>query len=405
MKISFVNAASFLALTTVVTAQSLFVEDPNEDSETSLPLKYTAAVSVGYDDHFTSNSQVGATSSAYINASLGANYATYTPRTSWSVGASVSANKYFDDSNGDGVYYNGRINFDLNHRISNRTRYVNKTYLNYGIEPNYSYSFTPNSVPSEHLYYITDHAIGHRWTSRLATYTGIKVSGVNYHGETDSGNDRFTYGAYNNFRYSLSPQTVLTANFSYDKTDASGAAGDSTDITGSIGVEHKMSRNSYVTAQAGATHRDVSGGRSDYYSPYLNLALNNRINNQLSVRTYARYGIENYGTSQGPNRYDTNQSIRVGAEANYAVSDKLSFNAGVNYIRSDFSDGRDTRTNTAVGDYDQSLINPYIGFTYKLRENLFVDGSYHYTNSDSSISNSFSDYQRNRMQLGVSTTF
>lgn len=387
------KAGSFIALSSVVSAQSLFVEDPNEDTESSLPLRYTASVGVGYNDHFTSNSSRAATNSAYINASLGADYATYTPRTSWNVGASLTANKYLDDSSGDGVYYNGRLNFNLNHRLSERTRYVNSTYFNYGIEPNYSYSFAPNRTPSEHLYYVTDHAIGHRWTARLATYTGVKVSGVNYRGSIDAGNDRLTYGVYNNFRYSVSPQSVLTADFAYNKNEASGSSSDSTGITAAIGLEHKLSRSSYFTGRVGTTYRDVDDGRSGYYNPYVNLALTNRINNNLTVKTYARYGIENYGTSQGVNTYDTNQSLRIGASATYMVSPKLSLNAGVNYIRTDFSDGRNASTGSAVSGYDQSLINPYVGFTYKLKENVSINGSYYYTKSDSSITSSFSDYE------------
>lgn len=400
-------AAGTLLLSSFAQGQSLFAEDPNEDQATPLPLRFTATAGIGYDDTFTPNGGIDSTSSAYVNTALGADYVNYTPKTSWKIGASVSANKYLESVDGDnGVYYSGRLNLALNHRINDRTRYVQNTYVSYGIEPDYSFSFTPNRAPSEHVNYSTDHAIGHRWTDRLATYTGVRVNGVDYHGSgSDKTNNRRSYGVYNNFRYATGPNTTMTANFGYTKTDASGSAGDATDITGSIGIDHRISQNSYVNAQIGATHRSVDGGRDGYYSPYVNIALNTALNNQTSLRTFARYGVENYGTSQGTATFDTNQTIRIGAELNYAVSPKLSLNAGVNYVKYDYSDGRDVVSGAKVADQDQDLINPYVGFSYMINERTHINGSYHYNKSSSSFSDSASNYERNRFQLGVSRVF
>ncbi len=397
-------AAGSIALASIATAQSLFVEDPNEGQSESLPIQYTVTAGIGYDDYFTSTQDEDASSSAYANAALGANYVNASPQTTWKIGAYLSANKYFDDdSSGSGVYYNARLNLDVNHRINERTRYVSTNNLNYGVEPEYTFSFTTANQSSEQLYYSSDHAIGHRWTSRLATYTGVRLNGVSYHGGNGDENDRTTYGFYNNFRYSLSPVSTVTANFSYNETDASGSAGDATDITGSIGIERQLSDRSYFTAQVGATRRDVDGGRDSYYTPYVNAALNTRVNSQLNLRTFVRYGVENYGTSQGSNTFDTNESIRVGLSADYAVSSKLSLNAGINYIKQDYSDGRDTITNRSIGDTDRELINPYVGFTYRIGHNTSINGSYNY--SDSSSSDGVNEFDRNRVQIGVSRVF
>ncbi|MGJ8657506.1 MAG: outer membrane beta-barrel protein [Akkermansiaceae bacterium] len=397
--------AGSIALASLATAQSLFVEDPNEAQGESLPIQYTVSAGLGYDDYFTSSTESEGSSSIYANAALGANYMNSSPQTTWKVGAYLSANKYFeDDRGGAGIYYNARLNLDLNHRINERTRFVSRNYASFGIEPDYSFSFTPNKAPAEHLFYSSDNSIGHRWTSRLATYTGVRVSGLSNHGGSNE-DDRTTYGIYNNFRYSLNQTTTLTANLSYAKTDADGSAGDATDIVGSLGIERRLSDRSYVTANAGVTHRDVDGGRDNYYSPYITAALNTSVNSRLRLQTFVRYGVENYGTSQGVNTYDTNQAIRVGLTANYAVSPKLSFNAGVNYIQYDYSDGRDVVANTAIGDADRSLVNPHIGFTYRVNDSTSVNGSYNYTDSSSSSSLSSDDFSRNRVQLGVSRIF
>jgi len=397
-------AAGSIALASIATAQSLFVEDPNEAQGESLPIQYSVTAGVGYDDYFTASSTDDGTSSIYANAALGANYVKATPQTTWKMGAYLSANKYFDDDHsGTGVFYNARLNLSLNHRITERTRFVSTNYASYGIEPDYSFSFSPDRAPSEHLFYSLDNAIGHRWTARLATYTGVRARGVDYHGG-DSNNDRLTYGIYNNYRYSVNQTTIATAKFSYDKSDASGSAADATDLTASLGFERRLSQRSYVTLDVGTTYRDVDGGRDNYYSPYASAALNTNINSRLRLKTFVRYGVENQGTSQGINTYDTNQALRVGLSTSYAVSPKLSLNAGINYISYDYSDGRDVVANTAIGNADTTLINPFVGFTYKVNDKTSVNGSYHYSDSSSSYADS-RDFERNRVQLGVTRIF
>eukprot|EP00112_Aurelia_sp_Birch-Aquarium-sp1_P006341 Seg17011.1 transcript_id=Seg17011.1/GoldUCD/mRNA.D3Y31 product="hypothetical protein" protein_id=Seg17011.1/GoldUCD/D3Y31 len=394
-------AISSIALACTTHAQSLFVEDSTETTSSSIPLTWDLSASVGYDDHFTSRTDSAPEESIYAQVALGVRYKKFGPQTSWRLGARVSANKYLEGGSGDGVYYNTRLNFNINHRLSNRTRYVQRTFFNFGIEPDYSYSFSPTRTPSEHLYYGTDHAIGHRWTPRLATYTGLKFTGVNYLGQLDSDNDRRTYGIYHNFRYSLFQQSILTVGFEYNHTDAKGSTGDSRDIFGYVGLERRLSSHSYFTAQVGASHRDVDGGRGGYFNPYMQLGYNHRVNQQLGLRLYTRYGIENFGTSRGINTYDTSNVLRIGFRADYALSPTLSLYGGVNYIITDFSDGRNSATNAAIADADQTLINPFIGLSWRVAEDTSITASYHYTNTDSDI-NSFS---RNRFQIGVTKSF
>lgn len=394
-------AISTLALASTSFAQSLYVEDSTDDTSSSIPLTWDLSASLGYDDRFTPRTDSAPEESLYAQVALGVRYKKYGPQTAWRLGARVSANKYLEGGSSDGVYYNARLNFNINHRLSNRTRYVQRTFFNFGIEPNYSYSFSPTRAPSEHLYYGTDHAIGHRWTPRMATYTGIKFTGVNYLGQLDAANDRRTYGIYHNFRYSLSQQSILTVGFEYNQTDAKGSAGDSSDVFGYVGLERRISTNSFLIAQVGASHRDVDGGRGSYFNPYAQISFNNRISQQLNLRLFTRYGIENFGTSQGVNTYDTSNVLRIGFRADYSLSQTLTLYGGVNYIITDFSDGRNSVTNAAIADASQTLINPFIGLSWQVAEDTSITASYHYTNTDSDIN----EYKRNRFQIGVTKSF
>lgn len=394
-------AISTLALAATAQAQSLYVEDSTEDTSSSLPLTWDVSASLGYNDHFTARSTAAAEESIYAQAAIGVRYKKFGPQTSWRLGARIAANKYLEGGAGGGVYYNSRLNFNINHRFNNRTRYVQKTFFNFGIEPDYSYSFTPSRTPSEHLFYGTDHAIGHRWTPRLATYTGIRFTGVSYLGQLDSANDRRTYALYHDFRYSLSPQSVMTVGFEYSMTDSKGSAGDATDIFGYVGLERRLASNSFFNAKLGASYRDVDGGRGGYVNPFLQLAYDHRISEQLKVKLFARYGIENYGTSQGINTYDTSNVVRIGLRADYALSPTINLYGGVNYIMTNYSDGRNSVTNAAIADTDQSLINPFIGISWQVAEDTSISASYHYTTTDSD----FNEFSRSRFQIGVTKSF
>ena len=57
------------------------------------------------------------------------------------------------------------------------------------MEPDYSYGFSTDRQLEEYLHYQTDNAVGYRWNERFATYTGMKVRGVDY-ADAESANDR-----------------------------------------------------------------------------------------------------------------------------------------------------------------------------------------------------------------------
>lgn len=388
-------------------SQSLFVEDPNEDEKSTIPLTYEVGASIGYDDNFSPTLDGAGSESEYINAYVGARMVNITPQTTWKFNTKISATKYFGSNDSEDIYANARLGFDWNHQINERTRLVSRSYINYGLEPEYTYAFTTARRPTEHLFFATDTSVGHRWTNRFATYTGVRISGVYYDGDQGTVNDRFSWAAYNTFRFGWSPQTNLLAEISYGQTNSSGSAGDSTNIIGSVGVEHRFSPYSVAIVKVGTQYRDVDGGRDAYYNPYFESSVRTQLNEQLSVKAYAKYSVEDYETSQGAIAYDTGQTLRVGLDAIYQISDRVSLNGGVNYIANDFTDGRDTSVspNTAAQDADQSLINPFIGFTWQMTEQVSLNGSYNFTTADASDNLPFRGYDRNRFQLGVNASF
>lgn len=386
--------AGVVMLSGVASAQGLFDVNPNETEYESSPLRYTAGVNFGYDDNVNPTSGRAEEDSAYVNGTLGANLVVRGPRTSWDVNATVGATHYLETISTDDTTYNARIAFNLNHRINNQLRYVTRNFFNYGLDLGTFYGPITDRQLEEYVYFSTDHAIGYRWTDRLATYTGVTYSTLAYDNDV---NDVDSLSFYNTFRYSLSPQTVLTATYRYTNSEF-GTGVDRSSQYATVGIEQQLTPTSSITVDAGA---QFSSGTS----PYVQMSYTNRINNQLKARVYARYAQEDVDSIfpvgfNNAGRYNDKTTLRVGAAFDYTLSPQVTLTVGGNYTQSDYEDG----TN-GLQDGDADLFNAYASVAYSINEALSLSASINHTTSDASASIPNRDYDRNRYQVGVNYTF
>ena len=294
----------------------------------------------------------------------------------------------------------------MTHRFNEKLRLVSNNFVSYELEPDYSYGFASTRQVSEYLYWQTDNALGYRWTERFATYTGFQITALDY---TDLPNaDYLTWTIYNQFRYQVTPQTVLTASYRYSETSGDGISNDSTNQYLLGGFEHRLSPNTILIANVGAQLRsvDTAGGGDDSTNPYAELTLQSQINEQFSIRGFLRYGIEDYDSVIGANQFDERQALRIGVSSEYQISKALSVFGGVDYIGTNYDSGRNAAGPiTLTG--DESLFNIYIGASVKLTEYLTGTLSLNHTTSDGSgaIFGTARDYDRNRISLGLSSEF
>ena len=140
-----------------------------------------------------------------------------------------------------------------------------------------------------------------------------------------------------------------------------------------LGVEHRFSPNSVIAAKAGLQKREVDVGE-DENSPFAEAAIRTRMNDQLSVRSFARYSIEDYGTSFDGFTYDNNSTLRFGVSADYVISPQLTLQGGANLIMTDMQDGRSPTLDPDPNDADTDLLNLYLGFTYKINDGALCYG-------------------------------
>lgn len=400
--------SSLISLLAVASSQASLYYVPN-DTEEALPLSWSVGLNAIWDDNTTPTAGNNDESFS-LNPFVGLSFVRVTPQTTWDVYARLGVIYYVDQPSAlgtDDTYGQARAGVNLTHRFNERLRLVSRNFISYELEPDYSYGFATTRQLGEYVFWETDNALGYRWTERFATYTGLKLSGLEYDNVANS--DRTTWMIYNQFRYQLSPQSVITATYRYSETSADGVARDSTNQYLLVGLEHRFSPNTIMIANVGAQLREVDGpGGDDTTTPYAELTLRSQVNQQFMVRGFVRYGIESYDTVQTvgllPAEFDGRQTLRVGVSGEYQVSPSLSIFGGVDLVSTSFEDGRRTFAPFApVGDLDETLVNAYIGASLKLTEYLYATLSYNHTNSDSDFTGR--DYDRNRVSLGLRAEF
>jgi hypothetical protein len=396
----------FLLSAGAASAEGLYLA--TSEPEEALPLEWTVGANLVYDDNVFPGLGPKESSLA-INPYVGLSFLRTTSQTTWDVYARLGLIYYFDAPAGmDDINSQSRVGANLTHSVTERLRFTSRNFISYELEPDYSYGIASGRSESggENLFWQVDNSIGYRMTERLGTYTGLRLTEL----DSDVDNsDRFTWSLYNQFRYQLRPQTVLTTDYRYAATAAGGTASDSNTHYLLVGTEHRFNQNTLGIVNIGAQLRDADQGESSN-SPYLELALNSKVTQELTVRGFARYGLEDYDTVQehpdgGLVEFDDRTSFRLGISGTYVFSPIVSFFSGLDYIPSSYEGARSLgdAADPSLRDLDEDLFNAYIGVTVRIMENLSGTASYNFTDSSSDIGGK--TYSRNRINIGLSTTF
>lgn len=411
MKRSLLAGIAGLTVVGTVNAEGLYYAG-NEAKET-LPLKWVVGANLTYDDNVNPTA-VTTGDALSVNPYVGLSFVSSAPQTTWDVSARLGVIYYVDtpaNSAVEDAYGQARIEANLTHRFNERLRLVSRNFVAYELEPDYAFGFANNRQVGEYFFWQTDNALGYRWTERLATYTGIQLTGLMYDSSVPNA-DRFTATVYNQFRYQLSPQTVLTADYRYAQTSGDGLASDATDHFILAGIEHRLSPTTILVGRGGIQiHQVDSVAASDGSSPYFELTMDTQINSAFKVRGFLRYGLENYDTVRAVSvansfyEFDSRQTLRLGINADYSISRQLSVFGGIDYIPSQFEDGRRVSGPGPLtrGGLSEDLINAYVGVSVRFTDYLSGDLSYNYTDSSSDLFGA--TYDRNRVNVGIRAEF
>ena len=411
MKRSFLSTLAIASSLGVASGDLYYIQD---EAQETLPLKWSIGADLTWDDNVSPTAVgPGANEEALsINPHVGLTFVNVSPQTTWDVYARLGAVYYFDQpagANTDDIYSQSRAGVNWTHRVSERLRFASRNFLSYEMEPDYANGIATTRQLGAYFNWSTDNSVGYRWTERLGTYTGLSVTGLDYD-DVVLNQDRFIWTLYNQFRYQLTPQTVLTADYRYSQTDGSDLSSDYTDHYLLGGIEHRFSPNTILVARVGAQlHESEVTGGGDTTSPYVEATVRTQVNEQLSVRGFVRYGVEGYDTVRpvggGVYEFDDRQTFRLGVSSEYSISPMLNLFGGLDYIPATFDDGRlvGGAGGATAGGLDEDIVNAYIGLSVKFTEMLYGTFSYNYTDSTSDFVGQ--SYDRNRVSVGVRAEF
>jgi hypothetical protein len=377
----------------------------------SLPLNWTLSIDGIYDDN-TSPGIVGAKDQTFaVDTNVGVSYRKVNAQTTLDVYARLGVLYYLDAPvaiGADETYGQARAGLTLNHSFNERVRFVSTNYLGYELEPNYVQGFASSRTGSAQYFFLSsENAVGYRWTERFGTFSGIRAFIFDLDQVQNS--DRVTAEYFNQFRYQLNPQSVLTSEYRYSSTSGSEQSSDIVSHFFLVGTERRFSATNTLVVSAGAQMQESDRSSSDSnVSPYLEFNLNTAVNSQFSLQSFVRYGSEVFDTVVdlpfvGISEYDQRLTLRVGVNGAYQLNPSITLNAGVNLVNTSFENGRRLDTSASVLDADENLINAHIGTTLRITEYLNGNLTYNFTNSSSDLV--ARDFDRNRVSIGLSTQF
>ena len=423
MKKTLIVSAFGLAAGGLLSAQGLYNIMPFDDEPTdSLPLSWTSGASVGWDSNaspqFTECDGIDAEDVVYLSGFVQANFVSKTPQTTIDLWGRAGATYYLDEITqsggpfpGSGVgedlfpQLRGGVNFV--HRVNETLRLRSRNNVTYEQEPDYDYGIASDRRQGSYLRYSSDNSVGYRWTERLGTNTGYRLSGVTFD-EVDR-NDYVRHLFYHQFRYRSTPSTVWTAAYRH-QSQSNDDVSDSTSHYFLLGAEHELSPTTVAVVRAGAQVQEFSGGVSNT-SPYVEASLRAALSPAAQVRAFVRYGLEDrnrliwtHDCFEPPalGRYEERQTFRLGLQGSYVMSPKLTFFGGVNVMSFSY-EGQFGLDPAAPDSMDDKIININGGASYEVADNIFVTGSYNYTKSSSD--SDLRDYDRSRVQIGVQSSF
>lgn len=393
-------------------AQGLY--QASNSAEEPIPLKWGVGTNIVFDDNVASSKQKE--SSLAFNPALTGSFRKTSPQTIWDVNGRLGLIYYPSPPkiNGtpiDDLSNQSRVIANLSHSFTERLRFTSNNMASREREPEYAYGIASgrqgSNAGGEYISLSTDNSIGFRWTKRVGSITGVRFSEISNPG-TDGGSDRFTWEFHNQLRYQYSPQSVITTDYRYAEGIASGQnARDSTDHYVTLGDEYRFSPRTIGIIKTGAQFHDVVDGQSST-NPYLEISGNSKVNEQLTLRSFLRYSTESEGLYRVINTENVNfsahETLRIGITGEYMLSPMFSIVTGADYIPSSYVGG--VSSDPAVAsDKNESLVNAYITASVKFNDFLSGNISYTYTDQTSDFNDTTSNYDRNRISVGLNANF
>ncbi len=386
------TCAALLGLSASAQAQGLLNLNSDRELDKNIPFHWTVGLSAGWDSNPRSASGDG-DSSAYLQAHLGAEYATGDRRTSYLWTASYDPMYYVDaPESGENLFHNLRVGLSLRHRVNQRLTITDSAYISYEIEPNFQVGASVARRTEQYLYWYNGLAASYAWDRRFSTVFSHNISGVKYDDSGSSMEDNLTNLFGVEGRYALSRTTTAALTYRFGITAYDNGFGDFKSHYLLAGIDHQFNPRLTGSFRAGAEIQDRDNGGSNT-APYFEGNLSYSVAKNTQFGWYHRLGYEASDIGNFGDRY----SYRTGLTLNQKLNNRLSGSVAMHYIHDMFKDS------PSVDDFNDDIISFSAGLNYNIYRNLILNTNYSFTTVSSGSAER--EFDRHMLSLGVSARF
>ena len=383
-------------------AMSLYDTAPAIGLPVSQAVKYTLTARVGYDDN-SNNSRRGKDPSVYTGANFGASYSDFESTTKAHYNLSLGATYYFKRaySTNHKWFSNTHLGGGITHSFSDRCTYSLNASLRYQPEPDYANGVSASRAQGDCFNWSLSNAVTRSIDTRWSWSLNASYSGNYYAEKRYSYDDRQYIHGGASLRVKTSELVSYSLNLSYRKDlKKRGYGYNSDNFYATLGISRSLTPYSSMNVRVGVQQKVIH--REKIWTPTVRAGYNRKVMEGFSISVYASLDNENVDTYRGSfGSYLSNPSLRVGFSGSYTWSPDLSLTFGCSYYTSEYSRGEGGMRN-----YNRYSVNPSVGASFRMTDNIRGHINYTYTLSNSSYGyGTGSEYHRNNVSFSATYTF
>ena len=365
----------------------------------AVPVRITAGVDAGYDDHVLGSSATanssgqGSQGSFFSRENLVLTYDRAREATEVRLIGVGRFTQYLDAGTDD---KDVSLTLAVTHNFSTRLSFRADLYAAYQTEPNFQSNVGPQNVRAPHFDMRDIFSLSYHWLPRLATITSYTFDRIKYEQTTPTttaigiAQDRFQHTLDEQLQFSLTRRTHLVVEYRYLIVDYDTAPNDSTTHFALAGFDHNLTEHLRINVRGGPSFRSFQDDGNSI-NPYAQVIVNYEGGNH-SLSWITSYGVEqSTGTvAMG------NTTLRTGLIATYNLTSRIHSTAAVFYNSSNNNQGSSGTTSAG----SQNALQFTLGLNYTINRHFAAHVDYDYTSQ-----NGQGGYSRNQYFAGLTYTY
>jgi hypothetical protein len=365
----------------------------------AVPLRITAGVDAGYDDHVlgssaTANSSGQGSQGSFLSReNLVLTYDRPGKGTEIRLIGVGRFTQFLDAGTDDKDL---TLTLAVTHNFSTRLSFRADLYAAYQTEPNFQSNVGPQNVRAPHFDTHDIFSLSYHWLPRLSSVTTYTFERIKYEQTTPTttavgiAQDRFQHTLDEQLKFSLTKRTNLFVEYRYLIVDYDTAPSDSTTHFALTGFDHNLTEHLRISVRGGPSFRSFQDDGNSI-NPYAQVTVNYEGGNH-SLSWITTYGVEQSTQTVAMG----NTTLRTGLIATYNLTSRIHSTAAVYYNHS--SNNQGPSGTTLAG--SQNALQFTLGLNYTINKHFAAHVDYEYSSQ-----NGQGGYSRNQYYAGLTYTY